>query len=402
MTDETKIDDYLEIAEVITVNADWKKALDVLLPTLRSFFLFDNLALYLKEKEQINLIDIVYARAVGRGKSAEADVDWGQEIAAEVLDKGEMVVKIPDSTTPRAERTSFPYFLGLPLRTSQGLIGALLFVRFGGPSYTREQIRSARFLAAQFASMFERRTLYGEVAALQDARRQINLQEDFIATISHELRTPLGFIKGYTTTLLRPEASWDDETRNEFLTIIDEETDHLASLIDHMLESARLQSQTLMMKFQPTRLDLLLRDAMVRSQARYKDLKVNTNVEKIPHILADGVRLSQVFQNLFTNAAKYAPGSPVDIRVRQEGETIKIEFSDQGPGIPPEHLPYIFDKFYRVPGYGTSGSGLGLFICGEIIKAHHGAISAQSETGKGTTFIIELPARKTATQQELL
>jgi signal transduction histidine kinase len=84
------------------------------------------------------------------------------------------------------------------LRTPQGIIGALVFTRFGGPSYTDEQISDARFLAAQFASMFERKQLYEQVSALQDARRQINLQEDFIATISHELRTPLGFIKGYT------------------------------------------------------------------------------------------------------------------------------------------------------------------------------------------------------------
>jgi signal transduction histidine kinase len=73
------------------------------------------------------------------------------------------------------------------------------------------------------------------------------------------------------------------------------------------------------------------------------------------------------------------------------GNFQRIEFIDKGPGIAPEHLPYIFDKFYRVPGYGTSGSGLGLFICGQIVKAHHGVMSVQSEVGVGTTFIIDLP-----------
>jgi signal transduction histidine kinase len=401
VTDETRCADYLEIAEAVTVNADWKQTLDILIPSLRSFFLFDNLALYLKEEDQINLVEVVYARAVGRGKSAEADVDWGQEIAAQILEKGQVVVKTPDETTPRKERISFPYFLGLPLRTAQGFIGALLFVRFGGPAYTKEQVSKASFLASQFANMFERKILYSQVAALQDARRQINLQEDFIATISHELRTPLGFIKGYSTTLLRSDAEWDEETRREFLTIIDEEADHLTSLIDHMLESARLQSQTLEMKFQPVRLDALLRDAITRSQARYKDLVVTTDVSKTPLVLADGVRLTQVFQNLFTNAAKYAKGSPVNIHIWQDKEKVHIEFSDQGPGIPAEHLPFIFDKFYRVPGYGTSGSGLGLFICGEIIKAHHGTISARSEIGQGTTFTIELPVSKSGNGQEL-
>ena len=387
----TNVPDYLAIAEAVTANADWKQALDSLTTSLRSFFLFDNMALYLKENDQINLIDVVYARAMGRGKSAEADVDWGQEIAAAVLKKGEAVVKTPDSTTPRDQRIFSPYFLGLPLNVSSGPIGVLVFVRFGGPTYSKDQIADARFLAAQFASMFERKLLYEQVAALQDARRQIGLQEDFIATISHELRTPLGFIKGYSTTLLRSDAEWDEETRKEFLTIIDEEADHLANLIDHMLESARLQSKTLTMNFQPVRLDVLLRDATMRSQARYKDLKVTTEIGSMQLIQADSVRLTQIFQNLFTNAAKYAPGSPVYITVSQHENFQRIEFRDEGPGIPPEHLPHIFEKFYRVPGYGTSGSGLGLFICGQIVQAHHGIMSVKSEVGQGTTFIIDLP-----------
>jgi signal transduction histidine kinase len=282
--------------------------------------------------------------------------------------------------------------LGLPLRTPNGIIGVLVFVRFGGPTYTQEQVADARFLAAQFASMFERKQLYEQVAALQDARRQIGLQDDFIATISHELRTPLGFIKGYTTTLLRSDTSWDDATRNEFLTIIDEEADHLTSLIDHMLESARLQSKTLTMNFQPVRLDALLRDAILHIQARYKELKITSDAGATPLVvMADSVRLTQVFHNLFSNAAKYAPGSPVHVRVSQHDDFQRIEFIDEGPGIAPEHLLYIFDKFYRVPGYGTSGSGLGLFICGQIVKAHHGVLSVKSEVGKGTTFIIDLP-----------
>jgi signal transduction histidine kinase len=385
--------DYVIIAESVMQNADWKQALDTLTASLRSFFLFDNMALYLVENDQINLIEIVYARAMGRGKSAEADLDWGMEIATAVMREGEIVVKMPDATTPQEERISFPYFLGLPLRTPHGVIGVLVFTRFGGPTYTDKQISDARFLAAQFANMFERKQLYEQVAALQDARRQINLQEDFIATISHELRTPLGFIKGYSTTLLRPDTSWDEETRREFLTIIDEEADHLTSLISHMLESARLQSKTLTMNFQPVRIDSLLRDSIARVKARYKELQISSEIISLAPTLADNVRLMQVFENLFANAAKYAPDSPVHVRISLHENYQRIEFIDHGPGIVQEHLPHIFDKFYRVPGYGTSGSGLGLFICSQIIKAHDGFMSAESESGIGTTFIIDLPIK---------
>ncbi len=386
--------DYLAIAEKVTTCADWKQSLDALMASLRSFILFDNLALYLKEDGKINRVEVAYARALGRGKSAEADVDWGMGVAAKVMETGEILLQSPDGEVLPSNRTAAPYFLGLPMRTASGPIGVLVFVRFGGPPYTREQIDNARFLATQFASMFERKQLYEQVQALQEARRQIDLQDDFIATISHELRTPLGFIKGYSTTLLRPDADWDEATRREFLTIIDEESDHLTSLIDHMLESARLQSQTLTLNFQPVRLDALLRNAILRIQARYKGLQVTSEITDSPIIYADGVRLNQVFHNLFSNAAKYAPVSPVHVRVYRHADVLRLEFRDQGPGIPPEHLGHIFEKFYRVPGYGTSGSGLGLFICGQIIKAHHGQIWVESELGQGTTFFIELPITK--------
>jgi signal transduction histidine kinase len=388
---EQKKPDYVVIAESIMQNADWKQALDILTTSLRSFFLFDNMALYQIENDQINLVEIVYARAMGRGKSAEADLDWGLGIASTVVKTGELTIKTPDATTPRDERLSFPYFLGLPLVTPHSIIGVLVFTRFGGPTYTSQQISDARFLASQFASMFERKKLYEQVDALQDARRQLVLQEDFIDTISHELRTPLGFIKGYTTTLLRPDTDWNEETRREFLSIIDEEADHLNNLINDLLESARLQSKTLTMNFQLLKIDSLLRDATSRAQTRYKNIKIEQEIVQSAPILADGVRLMQVFDNLFSNAAKYAPGSPVLVRVGQHQNYQRIEFSDHGPGISPEHLPNIFDKFYRVPGFGASGSGLGLFICAQIIKSHKGFLSVQSEVGVGTTFTIDLP-----------
>jgi signal transduction histidine kinase len=384
--------EYVVIAESVMLNADWKQALDSLTASLRSFFLFDNMTLYLVENDKINLLEIIYARAVGRGRSYEADLDWGLEIATTVTKKVDIVIKTPDSTTPDENRTSHPYFLGLPLRTPHGIIGVLVFTRFGGPAYTQEQIADARFLASQFASMLERKQLYEQVSTLQDARRLINLQEDFIATISHELRTPLGFIKGYSSTLLRPDTQWDEETRQEFLTIIDEEADHLSSLIGHMLESARLQSNTLTMNFQPLRVDSLLRDSIARAKTRHKDLKVTTEINVSTPIFADAVRLVQVFDNLFSNAAKYAPGSPVLVRVSQQKKCQRIEFIDHGPGIPPEHLPHIFEKFYRIPGYGTSGSGLGLFICRQIIKAHKGQLSVQSNPNQETIFTIDLPS----------
>jgi signal transduction histidine kinase len=243
--------------------------------------------------------------------------------------------------------------------------------------------------------IFERRDL-GEISnQLETARHRAQLQDDFIATISHDLRTPLGFIKGYTTSLLRSDTVWKPETQREFLTIIDEETDHLMTLIDRMLDSARLQSGTMVMEFQLVRMDSLLRVFVQRISARIPDLQVGLDIEPAPPIKADTVRLAEVFDNLFDNAIKYAPNSKITISMRHTENFVIITFTDQGPGVPPDHAPFLFERFYRVPNsVSNRGAGLGLFICKEIIQAHNGRISVRTAPGKGTSFRIELPAKR--------
>ncbi|HEX5837626.1 MAG TPA: HAMP domain-containing sensor histidine kinase, partial [Anaerolineales bacterium] len=115
-----------------------------------------------------------------------------------------------------------------------------------------------------------------------------------------------------------------------------------------------------------------------------------------PSIHGDGVRLAQVFENLFTNAIKYAPDAPIVVLLDQVGENVIISFTDQGPGISREALPFIFDRFYRVRSEKTiTGTGLGLYICKQLIEAHRGKIWAESAPGQGTTFFIELPINST-------
>jgi signal transduction histidine kinase len=105
--------------------------------------------------------------------------------------------------------------------------------------------------------------------------------------------------------------------------------------------------------------------------------------------------LAQVFANLFENASKYAPGSPIVLTLEAREDVQVVTFSDYGPGIPTEHLPFLFERFYRVPAHsGKRGTGLGLFICKQIILAHKGQITVKTTPGKGTTFRIELPVRQ--------
>ena len=389
---KTESFEYLAIAEIVTKTHDLKNALDNLIKAMRTGFVFDNLALYRAEPDS-SLSEVIYARAVGRGKKAEADAAWGEKVAGQVMSTEKMVLQQPEAIDAKADRLSQVCLLGLPLKTPDSLVGVLVLIRFGGPVFTSEHVEQAKFIASLVSLLFERSILLGELSKLDDARRTMQLQQDFISTVSHELRTPLGFIKGYSTTLLRNDTTWDAATQREFLTIIDEEADHLTALLENVLESARLQSNTLPMNFQPSRIDSIIRDVVMRTQLRYKDVEIKVSLPAVL-VQADSVRLTQVFENLIINAIKYAPGSPIVINAKQEKDDLHLTVADHGPGIAAEHLAHIFDRFYRVPGQSTSGTGLGLFICKQIILAHKGKIWVESAQGEGTTFHIVLPIRQ--------
>jgi signal transduction histidine kinase len=386
--DGDSLETYAKLSESIS-KGDWKKAFNSLFLTLRKIFVFDNLTIYLPENDDC-VPEPVFARAAGRGRSKEADASWGEEIANQVMSSSKIVMNSPKDTA-EADRIRKPYLLGLPIPLPNGC-GALVFVRFGGPEYTSDQMSLAMLAAIQVGRIFERRLLNETQSQLEIARQRSQFQDDFIATISHDLHTPLGFIKGYTTSLLRSDTVWDPDTQREFLGIIDDESDYLIKLIDRILDSARLQSGSMQIDFQPVRLDSILRDVIIRFQVYQKDLQVIQDIQPAQPIQADAVRLAQVISNLIENAIKYAPGSDISVSLQQGSDKQIITVSDHGPGISSEHLPYLFERFYRAPGHSTKrGTGLGLYICKQIIRAHHGQIRIKTSLGEGTAFIIELP-----------
>jgi signal transduction histidine kinase len=388
--DKSTLSILYEIFQEVQQKQDWKTALDTLFVSLRSSFVFDNVAIYL-EDPQTKILEVAYARAVGRGKTAEADAMWGEALSHDVLTTGKMVLMEQKSDVRHIGRLTSANLLGFPLYIGSKLSGALVFVRFGGPEYSDLHIQIASLQAFWAAALIERRDLQEARIELDSVQRQMRLQDDFVSTISHELRTPLGFIKGYSTSLLRQDTKWDEATQREFLNIIDEEADRLTRLIEDMLESARLQSNTLQFKFSPVRVDALLRDVATRINTYQPELKINFDLDPLPPIHGDGTRLSQVFDNLFSNAMKYAPGAEITITMHANGDKLRVTFTDKGEGIRPEYLPFVFERFYRVPGERTvTGTGLGLYICKQIIMAHHGNIWVESVLGQGTTFIIEL------------
>lgn len=390
-----EVEALFAISQVVSGAVSTESALDEIVKLARPVFIFDNFVLF--EDRGSPTLEPTYARAIGRGRSKEADLAWGEVTAQEVFISKETQVR-EEKIGSLEDRTNYRLSLGLPLKIRDQILGVLVFMRFGGPGFEEEQIYLAELIALPVAQLLERHRLVDQIANLEAVRRLDSLQDDFIATISHELLTPLGFIKGYATTLLREDIQWDEQTRREFLTIIEEESDRLRELIDNMMDSSRLQAGTLRMTFQTTRLDTLLREIALRARSRFDNLAVELDIQS-PGLLtrADPTRLAQVFDNIISNATKYAPGSPITISLKKEKNQACIIIHDDGPGIRPEYLPNIFKRFYRTPDHsaGVRGTGLGLYICRKIIQGHGGEIEAQSEPGQGTSFIITLPINKT-------
>jgi signal transduction histidine kinase len=152
-----------------------------------------------------------------------------------------------------------------------------------------------------------------------------------------------------------------------------------------------------------TKIGTLIRDASERSGSAFPEMDLRLEIdENLPSADVDATRISQVLDNLLSNAYKYAPGSTVVISVKNDDGNIRIEVKDFGPGIPTEHIPHLFERFFRVPGETTSvrGTGLGLYICRKIVEAHGGKIGLYSKVKEGSTFYFTLPVIKTAKKNE--
>jgi two-component system phosphate regulon sensor histidine kinase PhoR len=240
----------------------------------------------------------------------------------------------------------------------------------------------------------------GTILVFHDLTRLRQLErtrEEFVANVSHELRTPLSLIKGYVETLL-DGARNDPAIAERFLKIIERNTQRLDLLIQDLLTISALESERIKLNLQPVELRPLV-------EKIFSDLKPpanNKNVELVSQLpgltaTADANRLEQVLANLVDNAIKYgrAQGRVTVGGEKIDGGKIEIFVQDDGPGIPPESLDRVFERFYRVDkarSRDQGGTGLGLSIVKHIVQAHGGEVWVKSELGKGATFFFTLPA----------
>ena len=382
----------LELANISSGDLSWKSSLDLLAALLRKTIIFDNFVLY-KKLDSPDIYEVIFAKALGRGKASGETVSWGESIVSQVFSTHQ-ITKQEYNPVEFPDRLDHPFVIGFPIDITPDILYTLMIIRFGGPSFTSDVQSLLELFTQHIRIILQKKNLLDKITNLQAEHEHIAIQEDFISTISHELLSPIGFIKGYTTTLMRADTTWNVDTQKEFLQIIDEETDRLQELLDNMLDSARLQNGSMPIEKQPVRIEVLLRDVAKRVIAHQSNIVIKTEFSNLlPGINGDSRRLTQVFENLISNAIKYAPGSNLIITAELLVNRIHILFNDDGPGISPRYLPFLFQKFYRSPDGNSNirGSGLGLYICRQIIEAHSGEIFAESTLGKGTQIHILLP-----------
>jgi signal transduction histidine kinase len=223
-----------------------------------------------------------------------------------------------------------------------------------------------------------------------------NARRQLLADVSHELMTPLTAMRGYIETLGMSEIQIDPQTRERYLRIVTEETSRLERIIGDLLDLARLEGGGTTMRRERVPVDMLFNRTAERHERALADRRIVLVRSVGPgaeHVTGDPDRLEQALQNLVANALRYTPNEGrISLGAVRENGGVRITVRDNGPGVPPDQLSLVFDRFYKVDASrkAAGGSGLGLSIVKAIVERHGGTIAARND--EGAVFDIGLPA----------
>jgi two-component system sensor histidine kinase KdpD len=298
----------------------------------------------------------------------------------------------------------------LPLKTARGVVGVLgLKLARSGLDSTPEQRRLMEAFASQTALAIERANLAETARQAELLRQTEKLQTALLNSISHDLRTPLASITGSLSSLLDDEAAFNPATRQELLKTAHEEAGRLNQLVGNLLDMSRLEAGALKISYQPSDIQDVIGAALQRLDGLLAGREVKVDLPPdLPLLPLDFVLVVQALVNVLDNAVKYSPpDAPIEVRAQVSGNSLQLEIADRGPGLPPDDLTRIFDKFYRgphtAPGIPSDrrkrsdappGTGLGLSISSGIIEAHGGRIWAENRPGGGLIIKLLLPLQE--------
>lgn len=285
-------------------------------------------------------------------------------------------------------------FLGL--RSHERLVGVLgLGPQTIGDEFTERDLILLERLAERASIAFENAALMQDMTEIEALREVNRLKDELVTTVSHELRTPLTLVLGYSELL--SSGSLPEDRIKHAASEIFRGAEQLRVLVDDLLDISRLQTGRFRLQRSKVDLAALIREVVadLAPSTNQHRLEVDWPPQALP-VYADSSRIRQVLSNLIINAIKYTPGGgTIKIDLKADRNTLTVQVSDQGIGIPRQHIGRVFEPFYRVDTplhRQVSGTGLGLAICKHIVEAHDGRIWVTSEEGVGSTFGFALPA----------
>ncbi len=380
----TRLEQLLDISRHLNATLDMRALLVRIVQAARSLTDADGASILLVETENTLRFAAFCGPQTTTLKSVVVPVE--KSLAGWVLREREPAVVEDAETDPRMcviePDSEIRSIVAVPMHFGDECIGVLESLTHEKPHhFTPQDVETLTILAGNAA------------VAVQNVR--LFQQSDWITEIVHEIRTPLTAIMSYTDLLNHPQI--DAETKAGFIEVIQRETERVHTLVNQFLELARLESGRMTFSRTPFTLDEPILNAAqtIRARAKKRGMEISIDLpDTLPEVVGDAGRIEQVLLNLLSNAVKYAaPNTTIKVRSFRNEETVHVSVTDRGPGISPEHLSRLFQKFSRLPGNEeqATGSGLGLHISRQIIEAHGGELWAESEPGVGSTFTFTLP-----------
>ena len=329
-------------------------------------------------------------------------VEVGHAAISHLFQQTEPVVigQVSDNGDPflaSLAREGYQSCAGIPLTMAGERLGVMGLATRSERSFSPGEVKLLVAIGREIAIAIRNAQLYEEASSARALRELDALRTELLANVSHELRTPLAAIKGFASSLLQPDVSFDEPTWQSFVQTIDSEADKLNGLIEELLMMSRLEARVLEVKTEPHNLaDVLesVRGRLVNVTVRHR-LQIIVPPD-LPEVAIDGARIEEVITNLVENAVKYSPeGTEIAITAdTDDNGQVVVSVNDEGVGIPPELHQKIFDRFYQINNpvaERKSGAGLGLCICRGIVETHGGRMWVESEPDKGSKFSFSIP-----------
>jgi len=322
-------------------------------------------------------------------KVSQRTLPWGEGLTGRCILLGESIVwsgeelagDVPggDGFEPRS-------IVVAPMKVSGEVIGAISIQSYRAGAYGRSAVRFLETVAAKAATAIHNADLY------ERGERARKERDEFFSLVTHELKTPLASVSGYAELAGRALETGEIESAKQSIRTVVAEARRLSGLAEDVLEAARLDAGKFRLRLAPTDLGELTEEVVSRL-ARVSGRSVGCEIAgTLPELSLDRLRMTQVIENLVSNALKYSePEDAVSVRCDAEREAVVLEVRDDGRGIASESLPFLFERFYRAGGSRAPGTGLGLFVTREIVAAHGGRIDVESVVGQGSRFTVRLP-----------